>query len=876
MEIVTTPFQVIFEKIVDYTIGVVARQMGYLICYRSNVDNLKTQVNELKDARQSVEDKVKAATNNVEEIEANVLKWLTCVEEITTEVHKFFEEEGQAKLKCCHDWCPNLKARYQLSKRAYKMGLDVKKIQDKGIFPTIGHRVPIRGVTPISTKGFEDFESRKTILEGIMKALKDDNIHAIGVCGMGGLGKTMLVGKVATQAMEEKLFERMVTVVVSQTPNLKQIQKDIAKEIELKFDDEDTNFEKAHLLREGLKKVKILVIVDDIWNELNLEALGIYFRDDQNGSKLLLTSRFRNVLETDMDAQQLFDVGLLPKNEAEYLFAKIVGDLPETLNLQPTMVEVVKECAGLPIAITAVANALKNQKNLKVWKDALRELKRANPAQIKGMHERVYPSIKLSYNFLTKEAQSLFLFCSSFEEDMNIQIAFLWRILVGLEFFQDVYRVEEVRNKVHRLVESLKASGLLLDGNRSGTFKMHDIIRDVAIYIADKDKEMLTIRTSDELEKWSNMKILKDFIGISLFDVKFSELPKKLEDAQLNFIFLYDKDNSSPIPNHFFEQVKELRVLVLQGLCFPLPSSLSCLHNLQALVLHECEIEDVAIIGELKKLKALTISTSIKKLPVEIGQLTHLQLLDLKGCNQLEVIPSNMLSNLKRLEELYMNGSFNQWHVDGESTERSNARVLELDHLPLLTTLCIHIPNAKILPNASLFEKLERYKLLIGSDWDWNDDSDQNEDEFKISKKLKIELDRNFQSEGGIKILLKSCEYLDLQPGKGIRSILYEVDQEGFPQLKHLYVRNSVEIQYIINSIGGQQVAFPILESISLFNMSNLEKICHDQLAMGSFRNLKNLAVGNCDNLIFVFSSSMVRCFSQLENISIRGLQGNE
>uniref|UniRef100_A0A2N9H8P4 NB-ARC domain-containing protein n=1 Tax=Fagus sylvatica TaxID=28930 RepID=A0A2N9H8P4_FAGSY len=727
MEIVTTPFQVIFEKIVDYTIGVVARQMGYLICYRSNVDNLKTQVNELKDARQSVEDKVKVATNNVEEIEANVLKWLTCVEEITTEVHKFFEEEGQAKLKCCHDWCPNLKARYQLSKRAYKMGLDVKKIQDKGIFPTIGHRVPIRGVTPISTKGFEDFESRKTILEGIMKALKDDNIHAIGVCGMGGL--------------------------------------------------------------------------DDIWNKLDLEALGIYFGDDQNGSKLLLTSRFRNVLETDMDAQQLFDVGLLSKNEAEYLFAKIVGDLPETLNLQPTMVEVVKECAGLPIAIRAVANALKNQKNLNVWKDALRELKRANPTQIKGMHEKVYPSIKLSYNFLTKEAQSLFLFCSSFEEDMNIEIAFLWRILVGLEFFQDVYRVEEVRNRVHTLVESLKASGLLLDGNGSGTFKMHDIIRDVAIYIADKEKKILTIRTSDDLEKWSNKKLLKDFIGISLSDVKFSELPKKLDDAQPNFIFLYDKDNSSPIPNHFFERVKELRVLVLQGLCLPLPSSLSCLHNLQALVLHRCEIEDVAIIGELKKLKALTISTSIKKLPVEIGQLTHLQLLDLKGCNQLEVIPCNMLSNLKRLEELYMNGSFNQWHVDGESTERSNARVLELDHLSLLTTLCIHIPNAKILPKALLFEKLVRYKILIGSDWDWNDDSGQNEDEFKISKKLKIELDRNFQSEGGIKILLKSCEYLDLQPGKGIRSILHEVDQEGFSQLKHLYVRNSVEIQYVINSI---------------------------------------------------------------------------
>uniref|UniRef100_A0A2N9H7S8 NB-ARC domain-containing protein n=1 Tax=Fagus sylvatica TaxID=28930 RepID=A0A2N9H7S8_FAGSY len=523
MEIGTASFQVIFEKFVDYTIGVLGRQMGYLICYRSNVDNLKTDVNELKDARKIVDDKVKAATNNVEEIEANVLKWLISVEEITREVPEYFEEEGQTKLKCCHGWCPNLKARYQLSKRAYKMGLDVKKlIQDKETFHTIGHRVPIRGVTPIPTKGFEDFESRKSILEGIMKALKDDNIHAIGVCGMGGLGKTMLVGKVATQAMEEKLFETVVTVVVSQTPNLKQIQKDIAKELELKFEDEDTDFEKAHLLRERLKKVKILVIVDDIWNKLDLEALGISFGDNQKGSKLLLTSRFRDVLNTDMDAQELFLVGLLSKNEAENLFGKIVGDLPEPLNLRPTMVEVVEECAGLPIAITTVANALKNQKNPKVWKDALRTVKKGKS-----------------------------------------------------------------------------------NTDQKGCMR------------------------------------------------RCMELPKRLECQQLKFILLDGEEHSEPIPNQFFEGVKDLGVLVLGGVCLPLPSSLSSLHNLRALVLRRCEIEDVAIIGELKKLKALTISTSIKKLPVEIGQLTHLQLLDLKGCNQLEVIPCNMLSNLKRLEELY-------------------------------------------------------------------------------------------------------------------------------------------------------------------------------------------------------------------------------
>ncbi|XP_075649596.1 disease resistance protein At4g27190-like [Castanea sativa] len=862
MEVLTGTVKVLAEKIVGYTIAAVGRQMGYLIRYKKNVDNLNNKVVDLKDARDDVQRKVQAASYNVEEIEANVQRWQTSVQGITAEVQEFVEKEGQAKLKCF-----NLKARYQIGKKAHKMGLNVKELKDQAdTFHTVGHRVPIEGGTTISTKGYEHFESRKSIFDGVMKALKDDNIPAIGVCGMGGLGKTMLVGKIATQAIKDKLFERIVTVVVSQTPNLKQIQKDIAKELVLKFEDEDTDFQKAHLLRERLKKEKILVIVDDIWNKIDLDALGISFGDDRKGSKLLLTSRFRDVLDKDMDAE-IFQVEVLSKEEAKFLFVKIVGDFAETLNFQSTMVEVVKECAGLPIAITTVANTLKNQKNPNVWKDALQQLKRANPTQIKGMHEKVYASIKFSYNFLSKEAQSLFLFCSSFEEDMVVQIDLLWRYLVGLDFFEDVYKMEEVRNRVHTLVEILKDSCLLLEGNRSGTFKMHDVIRDVAIHIADKEKKMLIIRSLDDSERWSNMKKMEDTIGIALFEAKFSELPKRLECPQLSFIILGDKEKSLQIPNHIFGGAKNLKVLVLMRPSLPLPSSLSLLQNLQTLALLECESEDLTLIGELKNLKTLVlVDSKIKQLPIGIRQLTHLQLLDLRRCTELEAIPSNVLSNLKNLEEIHMNQSFNQWQVGGEITERSNAKVSELDHLLHLTTLCIHIPNPNILPNALLFDKLVRYEILIGPDWDWDSNSRV---EFEISRTLKIDLDRSFQEENGIKILLKGCEYLTLALGKGIKNILYEVDKDGFPRLKHLYVQNSVEIQYIIDSIWFQCVAFPVLELLSLVNMINLEKICHNQLAMGSFHNLRKLEIRKCDNLIFVFSSTLLRCFSQLQEIEI-------
>ena len=59
--------------------------------------------------------KVQAASYNVEEIEANVQRWLTRVQEINTEVQELFEEEGQAKLKCF-----NLKARYRIGRKDRK------------------------------------------------------------------------------------------------------------------------------------------------------------------------------------------------------------------------------------------------------------------------------------------------------------------------------------------------------------------------------------------------------------------------------------------------------------------------------------------------------------------------------------------------------------------------------------------------------------------------------------------------------------------------------------------------------------------------------------------------------------------------------------
>ncbi|KAL4639789.1 hypothetical protein ACB092_03G243400 [Castanea dentata] len=822
----------------------------YLIRYKSHVDNLKTQIEELRRAKDILQPYVDTAIGNQMKSE-DVKRRLTESGDIIAVAEKILKDDNKG-------WYLNMIFRYQVSKRADKAASEAKNLKDEILkFIRVGYGGSTQeGGTVPSNRGYEDFESRRLIFTEVLEALKNPNITRIGVYGMGGIGKTMLVKEVLKEAEKDKLFNKYLFVVVSNPPDLKRIQREIAKKLGLNVDVESEESVLADRLYRRLLDEKILLVMDDIWKPIDLEALGISFGDDKKGSKLLLTSRFRRAVSNGRDTQKQFTVGVLSDDEARNLFEGIVGEFAKTPEFQPCMLNIVKECARLPIAITTVANALKDQTNIYVWKDFLKLLKMSTPKEIEGMDENVNKSIRLSYEFLGREeAKSLLLLCSLHPEDYNIEVEDLLKYGVGLGLFQNVDTIEEARCRVHSLVERLKDSSLLLDGDDKGEVKMHDVIRDVVINIAAEEKHMFTIRTVKELRTQSKC---KDTVAISLPYINDdSDLPNQFECSKLELLLLFEQKDGFRIPDSFFEGLKYLKVLKL-SVSTPgvFPSSLSSLENLQTLCLDGTEL-DAIIIGELKNLKALSLSLyDTERLPKEIGQLTHLQLLDLGKCSDLEFIPPNVLSNLKRLEELYLPDNV-EWEVEAQSTERVTAMVSELDHLSHLTKLHIRIKNAKILPKAMVFERLKSYRIAIGSTLSRNEISE-------TSRILKLGI--SFESDFGYKVLLRKCETLILVKLKGVKNILYELDSEGFQSLKHLTVQSNDEIQYIIKSMG---VRGSVLESINLSHMINLERICYTRLPAESFRNLRVVKVRECHNLEFVFFSSMVGCFSHLQEMEI-------
>ncbi|XP_042992984.1 uncharacterized protein LOC122319131 isoform X1 [Carya illinoinensis] len=832
--------------------------------YNSNMENLKNQKEKLQYARERVQDSVDAALRNGEKIYPDVSKWLTDVDGITelatTKLREIEEEAGTGSSNAA---CLNSEHRHQLSREAKKIVENIAELHENGKFEKVSYRTPPSEGMVITTTNMDymAMESRMTAVKGIMEALGNADIEKIGVWGMPGVGKSTLMKEIARKAREEKLFNEVVMTVVTNSPDVRRIQGEIADTLGLKFDQETEPGRASHLQRRLSKDKKILVILDDIWKAFDLHEIGI----PSEGCKIVMTSRDRDVLISGMGTRKaIHELKILQKEESWNLFEKMVGDsFKDRPEVRAIATKIAEKCAGLPIALVTVSKALRNR-SLGIWKDALVQLTRLAPEHDKKIWLPVYSCIQLSYEHLDGEeaVKSLFLLCTG--QGYYISYRDLLRYGFGLGLFLNIYTLEEARNRLESLVSNLLDSCLLLQSPRSSEeFYMHDLVRDVATIIASKNHNMFVMRDDGGQKAWPDVDALNRCEALSIHGGEIHKHPNKMECPKLRFFHVNCDDSPNlKIRDIFFRGMDKLEVLSLRRMRL---SSLFPLTNLQTLCLDGCKLGDVHWIGELETLVILSLAGSyISNLPREIGSLTHLRLLDLSHCYKLEVIPPNVLSSLVNLEELYMREIKVQWEVEGPSNEGKNASLAELKKLSHLTTLEIDIPDVNNLPKDLFSEKLERYQICIGD----IPCEDRLFKEEAFSRTLRLKLNTSFQLDFGIKMLLKRTEYLYLNESNSTKSVLYELNREDFQKLKHLHIRNNGDIKHILE-LRTPAVAFPILETFVLEDMISLEEICQGNLPLESFKNLKVLKVENCEKLRFIFSSSIARGLSLLEELII-------
>ncbi|KAJ9692608.1 hypothetical protein PVL29_011599 [Vitis rotundifolia] len=467
---------------------------------------------------------------------------------------------------------------------SYTLGKKVvRNLQDVAILMSEGRNfeVVVDIVPPVPV---EEIPSRPTVglestFDKVWRSLEEEHVGMIGLYGLGGRVQNEIWEKVGFCDDKWKSKSR---------------------------------HEKAKDIWKALSKKRFVMLLDDMWEQMDLLEVGIPPPDQQNKSKLVFTTRSQDLCG-QMGAHKKIQVKSLFWKDSWDLFKIYVGE--DTLNSDPKISKLAEmvaiECCGLPLAIITIGRAMASKVTPQDWKHAIRVLKTC-ASNFPGMGHRVYPILKYSYDSLpSKIVQSCFLYCSLFPEDFSIcKGTLIWKwICEGfLDEFDDT---DGAKNQGFNIITTLVHACLLEEPSDTQCVKLHDVVRDMALWITGEMGEMkvkLLVQTSagltqaPEFVKWTTTE------RISLMD---------------NLI----ENDLHMISNGFFQFMPILRVLSLSNTkIVELPSDISNLVSLQYLDLSD---------------------TEIKKLPIEMKNLVKLRTLRLRFLSSKKLLSCTLAISFK-------------------------------------------------------------------------------------------------------------------------------------------------------------------------------------------------------------------------------------
>ncbi|WRX29121.1 NB-ARC - like 10 [Theobroma cacao] len=200
-----------------------------------------------------------------------------------------------------------------------------------------------------------------------------DEVRMIGVCGMGGIGKTTIMKHINNRLLKEsERFDKVIWVTISKELNIFRLQKDIADSLKQSLP-EDDELQRASALKDILEGQRYVLILDDVWKRFSLLDVGIPDPTFGMGRKVVLTSRSIKVCQY-MDCK-VVKVQPLSKIESMNLFLDHVGhSVVQNQNLKDIVHKIVEQCGGLPLSIVTIAGSMKGVNDICEWRNALIEL----------------------------------------------------------------------------------------------------------------------------------------------------------------------------------------------------------------------------------------------------------------------------------------------------------------------------------------------------------------------------------------------------------------------------------------------------------------------------------------------------------------------
>lgn len=774
----------------------------------------------------------------------------------------------------------NCWSNYKISKRASQKLLEVKEhyIADMSVVGDQPSPEPVQKI-PIPCDHVMDNDNN---LREALDYIKNDPVGIIGIWGVGGVGKTHLLNKINNSFLGDSSFHSIIYVIASKECSVQKIQAEIVKKLNLRKDD-DVKFQ-AHIISEFLDGKNFLLLLDDLWERIDLLEVGIPTLGIENNlkRKVVLTTRSQDVCG-QMEVRKQIKVACLRDEEAWKLFLEKVDEetLPSS-SLIELAKQVVKELKGLPLALVTVGRAMYAKRDPVLWEHTIDYMKGAcrdkdGPLSM----ETVFRQLKFSYDSLRNDTlKRCFLTCALWPEDVFIATDELDQCWMGLGLV-DKDDIQSSYREACNVRSELQSACLLESWHTSRVITMHDVVRDMALWICcgcseKNDNWVVHAQVGKNLSRrtipWSKAEC------VSLMWNRIEELP--------------------PMDSNYFPA--KLRTLCLQGNRLD-GRIVETLKNFTALTyLDLCSNSLTNIPGEICALANLEYldlgyNSGICEVPTCFRELSKLKFLYL-SCTNVWRIPEDVISSLKALQVIDLTPKPKPWNRYGNRENHADhmpsvVLIQELTKLSKLKAVGITVESVssyealKEYPNLpirrlvlNIEERESVFYLLTGPLSDHLAQMTLHKLEIYRSSMEEIiierhesggHLEQNYSFDALNQLDLQFLENLKVITWKGIRpellfhrlTVLYTIDCDQLediswalhlPFLEELWVQGCGKMRHAIRNISKQESSmqsidtFPRLVSMLFANNDGLVSICDSDV---TFPSLKSLRVTNCENL---------------------------
>lgn len=299
---------------------------------------------------------------------------------------------------------------------------------------------------------------------------KGNGVRIIGFHGMGGIGKTTLA---------KALFNKLVCHFNTRSfiSNVRQTSQDSGLTyLQSKFlgDVKPTVPPPIHDIARGIIYIKeavhdkpVLLVLDDIDDTNQLNALAGGREWFHEGSRIIITTRTKEVLPQNV-VNEVYEVNELIYPEALQLFSyHAFGREKPNMDFMELSDQFVNLTGGLPLALEVIGSSMFYKRRKKEWIDELKKLKQIRPGHLQDV-------LEISFKGLDDQEKCVFLDLACFFVDRNL-------IREGaIDIFKGCGLNAEVA------ITDLTAKSLvkIIEGN---VLWMHDQIRDMGRQIVQRE-----------------------------------------------------------------------------------------------------------------------------------------------------------------------------------------------------------------------------------------------------------------------------------------------------------------------------------------------------------------------------------------------------